>query len=60
MTLFGSMKNLSYDDVYDVYTAILGALFGAFALLVTTLFVFVLAILKRMVVRSCQECYDNA
>jgi hypothetical protein len=48
VTLFGSMKNLSYDDVYAVYTAILGALFGAFALLVTTLFVFVLAILKRL------------
>lgn len=52
MTLFGSMRNLSYDDVYAVYTAVLGALFGSFALLVTTLFVFMLAILKRVLVAS--------
>jgi hypothetical protein len=47
-TLFGTMANLSYDDVYAVYTAVLGALFGAMALLVTTLFVYVVAIMKRM------------
>lgn len=47
-TLFGTMANLSYDDVYAVYTAVLGALFGAMALLVTTLFVYVVAIMKRI------------
>lgn len=46
-TLFVSMTEQSYDDVYAVYTGILGALFGAFALLVTTLFVYLVAALKR-------------
>jgi hypothetical protein len=46
-TLFVSMVEQTYDDVYAVYTGILGALFGAFALLVTTLFVYLLAAVKR-------------
>jgi len=46
-TLFVSMTEQTYDDVYAVYTGILGALFGAFALLVTTLFVYLVAALKR-------------
>jgi hypothetical protein len=45
--LFWSMRDQTYDDVYAVYTGILGALFGAFALLVTTLFVYALAAVKR-------------
>lgn len=46
-TLFVSMVEQNYDDVYAVYTGILGALFGAFALLVTTLFVYLVAAVKR-------------
>jgi len=46
-SLFVSMTDQNYDDVYAVYTGILGALFGAFALLVTTLFVYLVAALKR-------------
>jgi len=46
-SLFVSMTDQTYDDVYAVYTGILGALFGAFALLVTTLFVYLVAALKR-------------
>lgn len=46
-TLFWSMKDQSYDDVYAVYTGILGSLFGAFALLVTTLLMYALAAVKR-------------
>ena len=45
--LFWSMSDQSYDDVYAVYTGILGALFGAFVLLVTTLFVYAVAAVKR-------------
>jgi hypothetical protein len=45
--LFGSMRDQTYDDVYAVYTGILGALFGAFVLLVTTLFVYAVAAVKR-------------
>lgn len=47
VTMFLSMKDSSQDDVNAVYTGILGALFGSVALLVATLFMFVLAILKR-------------
>jgi len=50
--LFGSMVKQTSDDVYAVYTGILGALFGAFALLVTTMFVYLVAALKRSFV--CQ------
>jgi hypothetical protein len=46
-TLFVSMVEQTYDDAYAVYTGILGALFGAFALLVTTLFVYMVAAVKR-------------
>lgn len=53
VTMFVSMKESSWDDVNAVYTGILGALFGAFALLVATLFMFVLAILKRAHKTKC-------
>lgn len=49
VSLFGSMHDLNYDDVYAVYTAILGALFGSFALLVATLFAFALAAVRHVV-----------
>lgn len=55
VTLFGNMRDLSYDDVYAVYTAVLGALFGAFAVLVTTLFVYMLAILERFWCFGCMR-----
>jgi hypothetical protein len=42
-TIFISMHHQTAEDIYAVYTGALGAVFGSMALLVATLFVYVLA-----------------
>lgn len=53
-TIFISMHHQTADDLYAVYTGALGAVFGSMALLVATLFVYLLAIAQHAL-RSANE-----
>lgn len=46
-TIFLSMHHQTAEDIYAVYTGALGAVFGSMALLVATLFVYVIAMLQH-------------
>jgi hypothetical protein len=49
-TIFVSMHNQTSEDLIAIYTGALGAVFGSMALLVSTLFVYALALAQRAAV----------
>jgi hypothetical protein len=53
-TIFISMHHQTAEDIYAVYTGALGAVFGSMALLVSTLFVYAIA-LGQKAFADCQQ-----